>query len=311
MSEQKLVEIKVNRTYCEVGLGAMTGAEIRQLANPPIKAEHELWHVRYGEDVKIGDADVVGVAHGARFYSTPRYINQSAPTEERGEPPTLIWPDWATEEPAPEPVGPCCDTCGESHWYNFFVPDDVWEQIAPLDGPSGGGGTLCVRCIDKRCAELGIKATGRFHFTGKAVSTHPPAPSGGLREITEKLEIAYGHAENTADPTLRLSHNSELAKRVMGMVHEALEIARTALDKEKPHQKATQEGATVPVAALAAEGDPGEGEGAEGGQNEDMDAVVPCFDAGCVCCAAYTKLCRKYEDQIEELHDMAQEKSDG
>ena len=66
--------------------------------------------------------------------------------------------------------GPYCDVCGESHWYNFFVPDDVWEQIAPLDYVPGGGGILCVRCIDKRCVKLGIKTTGRFYFTGEAVT---------------------------------------------------------------------------------------------------------------------------------------------
>lgn len=95
-----------------------------------------------------------------------------------------------------EANGPLCDTCSESQWYNFYVPDDVWEKIAPLDVP--GGGALCVLCIDKRCVELGINTVGRFHFVGDAVSAISPS-----REVLEKardalasLEPGYGLISN-------------------------------------------------------------------------------------------------------------------
>jgi hypothetical protein len=66
---------------------------------------------------------------------------------------------------------PCYD-CGEEYWYNFVVSNDVWTRIAPKQNDKRGkGGMLCVRCIDKRCAALGIETTGRFHFKGDAVTT--------------------------------------------------------------------------------------------------------------------------------------------
>ena len=71
-----------------------------------------------------------------------------------------------------------CRDCGAPHWYNFMVPDDIWEKIAP-DQPClpEEGGMLCAQCIDQRCAALGITTEGKFYFTGKAVvSRYPDEP---------------------------------------------------------------------------------------------------------------------------------------
>lgn len=107
--------------------------------------------------------------------------------------------------------GPRCDTCGESHWYNFFVPDDVWERIAPLDIP--GGGALCVRCIDKRCVELGIKTLGRFHFVGEGVSDQRnDAREYGVEEAREAFNRIVGFAADrvTSDERARFGWDKDL-----------------------------------------------------------------------------------------------------
>ncbi len=72
-----------------------------------------------------------------------------------------------------------CRDCGAPHWYNFMVPDDVWEKIAP-DQPClpEEGGMLCAQCIDKRCAALGIEAEGKFYFKGEAVVSRYPEEQG-------------------------------------------------------------------------------------------------------------------------------------
>lgn len=70
------------------------------------------------------------------------------------------------------PKRPRCYDCGELHWYNFWVADEVWEQIKP--SAEGTGGVLCVRCIDLRCTRKGLTdVVGWFHFVGHALR---PAP---------------------------------------------------------------------------------------------------------------------------------------
>jgi hypothetical protein len=56
---------------------AMTGAELRQLARPPIGADRDLFLVvpGPGDDQKIGDHQVVHLKPGMHFYSAPSTIN--------------------------------------------------------------------------------------------------------------------------------------------------------------------------------------------------------------------------------------------
>jgi hypothetical protein len=58
----------------------MTGAELRQLADPHIGDDLDLWHVMRGpgDDTKVGDEQPVELAEGDRFYSAPRKINPGA-----------------------------------------------------------------------------------------------------------------------------------------------------------------------------------------------------------------------------------------
>lgn len=131
--------------------------------------------------------------------------------------------------------GPYCDVCGESHWYNFFVPDDVWEQIAPLDYVPGGGGILCVRCIDKRCVELRIKTVGRFYFTGKAVSAPASQPA---TTTVEAVWLASEYTEYEGGGVDEVFADYELglvwlgAKREMEIAtHEAIDIDTSFIEE--------------------------------------------------------------------------------
>lgn len=51
-----------------------------------------------------------------------------------------------------------CHDCGRSYSYVYRVPDDVWEQIAPVSDTVGIdlGGLLCIDCADRRARDLGI-----------------------------------------------------------------------------------------------------------------------------------------------------------
>lgn len=55
----------------------MTGTELRQLAQPPVATDRDLFEEVPGpaDDVKIGDGDAVKLKSGMRFYSAPKTIN--------------------------------------------------------------------------------------------------------------------------------------------------------------------------------------------------------------------------------------------
>jgi hypothetical protein len=44
---------------------------------------------------------------------------------------------------------------GGNEWVEAVVPDDVWEQIKPQEGQ--GAGILCINCMAKRCAKMGLE----------------------------------------------------------------------------------------------------------------------------------------------------------
>lgn len=76
-----VVHIRVDRVDVEVRLdsltdGTLTGSRIRQLVNPPIGADRDLFEiVPGGSDRKIEDEDSVGIRAWMRFFSAPRTIN--------------------------------------------------------------------------------------------------------------------------------------------------------------------------------------------------------------------------------------------
>lgn len=62
----------------------MTGAQLRQLAAPPIGPDRDLWlEEHHGEDRLIGDNEPVELRPGVRFFSTPKHITPGAGHGER------------------------------------------------------------------------------------------------------------------------------------------------------------------------------------------------------------------------------------
>jgi hypothetical protein len=55
----------------------MAGLELRNLAQPPIGADRDLFRVIPGaaDDVKLQDGDAVNLKPGMHFYSAPKTIN--------------------------------------------------------------------------------------------------------------------------------------------------------------------------------------------------------------------------------------------
>ncbi len=71
--------IQIDRVHYVVHKERMTGTEIRNVPTPPIAADRDLWQVvPGGPDVKIGDADVVEIHNGERFFTAPAQINPGA-----------------------------------------------------------------------------------------------------------------------------------------------------------------------------------------------------------------------------------------
>jgi hypothetical protein len=71
--------IQIDRTHFTVTEEALTGAQLRNLPQPPVTAERELYQIRPGEtDLPIADADSVKMHDGLRFFTAPRQINPGA-----------------------------------------------------------------------------------------------------------------------------------------------------------------------------------------------------------------------------------------
>lgn len=57
----------------------LTGADLRQLAQPPVGPERDLYQIRPGdEDLLIADGDAVDIRDGLRFFTAPGQINPGA-----------------------------------------------------------------------------------------------------------------------------------------------------------------------------------------------------------------------------------------
>lgn len=66
--------------------GTMTGRQIRELRNPPIEDDRDLFEiVPGGSDMKIEDDQAVVIREWMRFFSAPKTINPGSP----GAPPHL------------------------------------------------------------------------------------------------------------------------------------------------------------------------------------------------------------------------------
>jgi hypothetical protein len=70
------IPIHIDRHQFKVDRDTMTGAELRQLPNPPIGADYDLFQeVPGGEDQLIGDGQSVALKEGMHFFSVQRNIN--------------------------------------------------------------------------------------------------------------------------------------------------------------------------------------------------------------------------------------------
>jgi hypothetical protein len=70
------IKIQIDRVHYDVENSEMTGAQIRQVAVPPIGPDRDLFEVVPGaSDLKIGDATLVQLHNGMRFFTAPGQIN--------------------------------------------------------------------------------------------------------------------------------------------------------------------------------------------------------------------------------------------
>ncbi len=68
--------IQIDRVHYTPTKPEMTGAELRQVPQPPIGPDRDLFEVVPGQpDRKIEDATVVQIHDGKRFFTAPSQIN--------------------------------------------------------------------------------------------------------------------------------------------------------------------------------------------------------------------------------------------
>jgi hypothetical protein len=77
--ENRIFEIKIDRSEYKVHQRYLTGAELRQLPQPPIGPDRDLFEVvPGGSDKKIADDMRVEMRDGLRFFTAPAQINPGA-----------------------------------------------------------------------------------------------------------------------------------------------------------------------------------------------------------------------------------------
>ena len=76
-SEKHEFKIQIDRAHYTVTESALTGAQLRNLPQPPIGPERDLFEVVPGksDDEKIELTDSVTIKDGERFFTAPARIN--------------------------------------------------------------------------------------------------------------------------------------------------------------------------------------------------------------------------------------------
>jgi hypothetical protein len=70
------ITIQIDRVHYEVDVTEMTGEQLRQLPQPPISPDRDLFEVVPGHpDLKIEDNVEVELRNGTRFFTAPAHIN--------------------------------------------------------------------------------------------------------------------------------------------------------------------------------------------------------------------------------------------
>jgi hypothetical protein len=73
------ITIHIDRKQFKVDAKELTGAQLRQLPNPPIGSDYDLYlEVPGGEDELIADDQEVKLKEGMHFFSTQRHITPGA-----------------------------------------------------------------------------------------------------------------------------------------------------------------------------------------------------------------------------------------
>jgi hypothetical protein len=79
MAHSNQFQIQIDRAHFTVESDHLTGAQIRQLPNPPIGPDRDLYEVVPGNsDQKVADNDNVEIRNGKRFFTAPAKINPGA-----------------------------------------------------------------------------------------------------------------------------------------------------------------------------------------------------------------------------------------
>lgn len=70
------IQIQIDRVHYEVDVTQMTGEQLRQLPQPPIGPDRDLFEVVPGHsDRKIENSEEVELRNGTRFFTAPAHIN--------------------------------------------------------------------------------------------------------------------------------------------------------------------------------------------------------------------------------------------
>lgn len=74
---EKRITIKIDKETFRVDVEQMTGAELRQLPDPPIGTDRDLFLIKPGpaEDERIADDQTVALKNGMHFFTAPSTIN--------------------------------------------------------------------------------------------------------------------------------------------------------------------------------------------------------------------------------------------
>lgn len=76
-NHEKKITIKIDKETFHVEKEQMTGAELRQLPDPPIGLDRDLFLIKPGpaEDERIADNQTVELKNGMHFFTAPSTIN--------------------------------------------------------------------------------------------------------------------------------------------------------------------------------------------------------------------------------------------
>lgn len=75
--KREFTPISIDRHPYKAPRTPMTGAELRQLAEPPIAADRDLYlDIPGGQSRLIADAEAVDLKPGMHFFSVPKSINE-------------------------------------------------------------------------------------------------------------------------------------------------------------------------------------------------------------------------------------------